>query len=736
MKITFVSTYVPRRCGIATYSRDLVQALEKRGSQVDVIAVNYRSNSLTYPRKVKAKIIHDQSKTYKQAADRINNSSSDLVCLQHEYGIFGGQDGKNIFSLTDNLSKPIVTTFHTVLAKPNPIQKLVLERLEKQSRMVVVMSQLAAKKLQDIYCVPRSKIDIIHHGAPGITPSSSSSTLDFYPIRDTSDDAFLIMSINLLSENKGLEYVIQALPLVIPTIPHVHFLIVGITHPEVKKRWGETYRRQLKNWIRDLKLESHVSFLNQYVSLAKLQRLLQRCDLYVTPYLNPEQATSGTLAYAVGAGKPCISTPYAYAQELLSGGRGMLVKFRSAESIAQTVIELYVNVNKRRQIAVAAAEYSRQLTWPHIAQRYTTTLKRVVRRPSPRRINSKVSFKHLHFLTDNTGLLQHANLRLPDPRHGYALDDNARALIVVSHHIQRNKPFQRDRLLPVYLKFILSAQAPSGKFHNFMNLRHQWVDSPGLGDSFGRTLWALGYHLYSLLGFQLSATARRLFDQSKPQIPHTTDLRAKAFCIFGLYYRLKTVMENKPEKKSLLRLLSMLANQLVEAYQKNREKGWRWFENCLTYENLRLPQALFMTYLVTQNRRYLRVAIETMEFLMSHIYTKKNYFDFIGQNGWFPKEGQRAIFDQQPVEAGGAVEALLFAHQATGQKSYLIQAKHAFQWFHGRNRHNVSLYDSVTQGVKDGLTPFGTNENQGAESIVSYLMAQLELIDALKAFPI
>lgn len=734
MKVTFISSFVPRKCGIATYTRDLSLAIEKLKNEFSVIAMENPVVPISYSSPVSGIVLQDSLEDYKKAAKSVNNSSSDIVHLQHEFGLFGGKNGEYILELARTLAKPLVTTFHTILLTPSEHQKYVVQELTRLSRSVTIMEEIAKYRLENVYGLNTKDISVIPHGVPVITIKREAAKKNI-----NYSDSFLLLANNLLSRNKGIEYAIEAVGKVLPTIPNLMFLIVGETHPVVKAHEGEAYRGELLALIEKLHLKDHVVLRNKYVRLKELKTLLAAADVYITPYLDPQQVTSGTLAYAIGADKVCIATEYVYAKEMLSQGRGFLVPFRSSNAIAKALTDLYKHPKKRRDIEKKAAKLRKDMRWDKVARKHMELYKNILLEEQTLSegvlefLEKPIDISYMLHMTDSVGMMQHAHHTIPDRKYGYSTDDNARAFIIASQLGGIIKKEIAINLLNIYLSFLQFSQEPNGKVHTFLSFRRNWDDEGDVADAYGKIMWALGFYLYSNKNGSFAKSVHTLFVNGLEQIENITDLRAASYTILGLHYYLLAFEGKTDYAVSVKSGIEKLADFLMENHKKASERNWDWFEEKITYDNFRLPQALLAAYMITHNRKYKRTALSTLEFITDCNFDgEKKYFDFIGQNGWYKKGEKKEEYDQQPLEADGVVEAYLFAHKATKMKKYQDKAIMAFEWFFGANRNHRFMYDRDTKGVHDGLNLRGVSQNEGAESLVCFLMANLMLKNSLE----
>jgi len=736
-RIAFVGNYLPRQCGIATFTTDLCEAVAGLYKSTSCIAlpVNDIEAGYEYPPRVRFELTEKDIESYRRAADYLNINNVDIVSLQHEYGIFGGRAGGYILALLRELRMPVVTTLHTILRTPDPDQRRVLQEIAALSDRVVVMSQRGVEFLQDIYQVPAEKIDLIPHGIPDISFIDPSFHKDLFGVEGKS----VLLSFGLLSANKGIENVIAALPAILVKHPNVVYLVVGATHPHVLRAEGEPYRLSLQWMAREKGVEANVIFHNRFVELDELVKFISAADIYITPYLDAAQITSGTLAYTLGAGKAVISTPYWYAEEMLAGERGALVPFRDPAALAGQVIKLLDDEPKRHAMRKRAYLFGRDMIWPQVARRYMETfeLARTDHRTFAQaefavkpldRIPGELpplKLDHLQNLTDETGILQHADFTVPNYREGYTTDDNARALLV-SVLLGETGSREAVRLATRFLAFTGYAFLPqTRRFRNFMDYQRRWLEETGSEDSHGRALWALGTVLGRSNTPTLQNMAGQLFQQSLLAILETTSPRAWAFALLGLH----EYFERFAGDRRAGQVLEELAGRLLDLYQTNRREGWTWFENALTYCNAALPHALLVGGQALQNPAMQAAGLESLQWLadLQVADTEGRHFVPIGSNGFYTQGGERARFDQQPVEAQAMVSACLEAYRITGDKRWEREARRAFEWFLGRNDLHLPLYDPTTGGCRDGLHPDRANENQGAESTLAFLQALLEL---------
>jgi glycosyltransferase involved in cell wall biosynthesis len=738
-RIAFIGNYLPRRCGIATFTTDLCTALaaEFGGERLFALPVNDPDSSYEYPSQVRLELEQNDRASYERAAEFLNFNGNDLVCLQHEYGIYGGTAGSHILTLLRRLKMPLVTTLHTVLREPDINQRAVLEEIAQLSDRLVIMTELAAGLLRDVYNVPDSKIDVIPHGVPDIPFMDPNYFKDQFG----TEGKFVLLTFGLLSPNKGIENVIRSLPAILAKHPNVVYVVSGVTHPHILKRDGERYRNQLEELAAQLGISAHVIFNNRFVSTEELIEHVGAADIYVTPYRQEAQVVSGTLAIALGAGKAIISTPYWHAKELLADRRGIIVPFEDPAAIAEAANRLLENDAERHAMRKRAYLHSRSTTWPKTARAYMTSFQRArIERallPRPTLLDKsgtnpadrlpELNTAHLSALTDDTGILQHAIFSLPNCQEGYTTDDNARALIVAAVLDGDAQPDSnlQARLTHRYLAFLwLAFDLKAGRFRNFLSYDRRWLEDIGSEDSHGRALWALGTVLGKSGDAGLRGAAGRLFEAAEPATLTFTSPRAWAFSILGM----QAYLDWFPGDREIQGARNVLANKLLDIYERTCTGSWHWFENSLSYSNARLPHALMVAGLRSENTRMIEVACESLKWLVKEQHrSDPEIFVPIGSRGFFTIREEKARFDQQPVEACATISACLQAYKVTNEKWWLDEAWSAFRWFLGKNDLQVPLYDEATGGCRDGLHPERVNENQGAESSLSFLMSLLEM---------
>ncbi len=738
-RIAFIGNYLPRQCGIATFTTDLCESVAALNPDrvCYSVAMNDRVEGYAYPSRVQLEIEANQRDQYDMAADYINLSQPSVVCVQHEYGIFGGSAGRHILYLLRQLRAPIVTTLHTVLKEPYEEQLQVMQGLDDLSDRLVVMSKRAGEFLREVYGVAEHKIKLIHHGIPDV----SFVDPNFYKHKFQVEGRPLLLSFGLIGPGKGLEYGIDAMAQVVKECPNAHYIILGATHPSIRRDHGEEYRQTLLRNVRERELSNNVSFVNRFVTLEELNEYLGAADIYVTPYLNVAQITSGTLAYAMGAGKAVVSTPYWYAEEMLAEGRGRLVPFRDADAIAGELIELLRNETERHTVRRRAYQFCRNMVWSKVAQEYVDLFEEVriegSRNPKPvrplglveERFDSlpEINIRHLAALTDSTGILQHAYFSVPDPRHGYSTDDQARALIVATK-AARQQPEMTDwgGLASKYLAFLVYAfDDESGRFGNFMSYQRTWTKPVATEDVHARAVWGLAHVMAFSADRGHCATAAHLMDRAIVPVVHFTSPRAWAFAILAI----QTYLRKYPGATTYRKEREILANRLLEQTLENSSDDWLWPENSLTYANARIPHALIEAGQWIKSSKMVDTGLRVLEWLDQLQTSDRGHFTPIGSNGWYKRDGTRARFDQQPIEAYVFLEACIAVYRLTGEKKWFDAARRAFDWFLGKNDLGLVLYDYSSGACYDGLHQDRLNENQGAESTICWLLSLLSMYE-------
>jgi glycosyltransferase involved in cell wall biosynthesis len=729
-RVAHIGNYLPRRCGIATFTHDLHRAIATARPELETCVVAMTdAGTYDYPSAVQFQIREAVSNDYVQAARSLNNAGYDVVSLQHEYGIFGGEAGGNIIKLLSRLEMPLITTLHTVLAEPTPAQRDVMARILDASSKIIVMAEKGRELLNSIHSVPARKIEVIPHGIPDfpfLETHHAKAKLGFA-------GKTVILTFGLLSPSKGIENVIDAMPEIIKSCPNVLYVILGATHPNLVRAQGEAYRESLTARVRELGIEDHVVFFNQFVDQATLLNFISMCDVYVTPYLNESQMTSGTLAYSFGLGKAVVSTPYWHAKELLDDGRGILVPFGDAKAVGAEISGLLTNDVRRHAMRKRAYAASRSMTWPQTAERYLNVFKTARENVRPnislpidpivagtmRQDIPAVQLGHFLSLCDSTGMLQHAVHSIPDRSHGYCVDDNARALLFSCALSNAGEAQLPETITARFAAFIQHAWNPdTRRFRNFMSYDRRWLEESGSEDSHGRTLWALAECAREDSDPSRRKWAAALFKTALPSVEGFSSPRAWAFSLLGL----DAYCALAGEDTFADRMRRLLADKLMFVFSATETKDWVWFEGLLAYDNARLSQALIQTGLTTQTPPYVEVGLRSLRWLMSLQTSSTGCFRPIGTKSFGRIRQKPEAFDQQPVEASATISACLTAWRADDGAEWPEGAMRAFAWFLGENDLQTPLIDPDTGSCADGLHPDRPNENKGAESLLSYLL--------------
>ena len=735
-KIAFVADHLPRKCGIATFTSDLLAAVaeEFKKSQCLSVAVNDIKEGYEYPEVVRFEIDEQDQPSYLRAADYLNINNVDIVCLQHEYGIFGGPAGSHILALLRDLRMPVVTTLHTILKEPRPDQRRVLQELIALSTRLVVMTERGRQMVEDIYQAPPAKIDLIPHGIHDVGFVDSA----FYKDQFGVEGRIVLLTFGLLSPNKGIEFVLNALPQILAEFPDVVYIVLGATHPNEQREHGEAYRLGLEILARKNRVEKNVIFYNRFVDIENLKEFIGSADLYITPYLNEAQITSGTLAYAFGAGKAVISTPYWHAAELLAEDRGILVPFGDSQAIATEVTGLLRDDTRRQAMRKNAYRIGREMIWSSVARSYMNSFeaarlqgpgisrKSLSRRTLDQRPRELPDLKlnHLTRMTDSTGVLQHAVFSIPNFSEGYCTDDNARAFVlaVLLGELGVDAEYVRS-LATTCASFLYHAfDKKTKRFHNHLSFERQWLDELGSEDCHGRALWALGVGVARSPFRSFQMMSGQLFGLALPSLTEFTSPRAWAFALIGIDEYLRRLGGDSQVSQTR----EILTSRLMEFFDKSARADWRWFEEELSYDNAKLAHALIVSGQATGNHDVFERGLEALRWLTELQVSEKGHFRPIGSNGFYRRGGTRANFDQQPIEAQSTVSACLEAFRATSDVWWYEQARRAFDWFLGWNELGLELYSPETGGCRDGLHVDRVNGNQGAESTLAFLLSLAE----------
>ena len=742
-KIAFLGDYLPRKCGIATFTSDVLSsvAIEFPKSQCFAVPVNDIKGGYEYPREVRFEIEEQDLPSYLRTADFLNISNADVLCVQHEFGIYGGPSGSHLLALLRELRMPIVTTLHTILREPNPEQRRVMQELIARSTRLVVMAERGKQMLLDIYQAPPAKIDLIPHGIPDM----SFVDPNFYKDQFGVEGRVVLLTFGLLSPNKGIEHVLNALPAIVAEFPNIVYIVLGATHPNLVREHGETYRLSLERLAKKNKVEKHVIFYNRFVELEELKEFIGAADIYITPYLNEAQITSGTLAYTFGAGKAVVSTPYWHAQELLAGERGVLVPFRDSDAIAEGVNHFLSNPTLMTAMRKRAWKAGREMIWPVVARRYMESFERAraslsvpsVETVAVRKIENAnypmppLKLDHLLKMSDHTGIFQHAIYNVPNYHEGYCTDDNARAFIltVLLQEVTGPQP-EVERIASSYLAFLWYAfDANTCRFRNFMNHHRQWIERAGSEDSHARALWAVGTALGRARDHGHRNLCALLFQRGLPPVARFSSPRAWAFALLAIHEYLRTFSGDRVVSQ----MRDVLAGQLVGLFRANSAPSWQWFERIATYDNAKLSHALILSGHWTSQGDMLDIGLSSLRWLLDAQTAEGGHFAPIGCHGFWRKGGRPARFDQQPLEAHATISACLEAFSVTRDDYWKDAAQRCFEWFLGRNDLGQSLYDPTTGGCRDALLQDHLNQNQGAESSLAFYLSSAELTRAVSA---
>ncbi len=735
LRVALIGSYVPRKCGIATFTHDVFHSLVDLDSiaKVDIFAMG-DDDEYDYPKEVVYEI-QQTPLSYRNAAQKINAAKYDILFIQHEFGLFGGTSGDMLFELLDQVSLPIVTMLHTVLKEPNEDQQRVIKRLSARSEVVVTMSQRGKAFLSTIYNVNENRIEVVPHGIPNTPPRNLNRNKKLFGL----DNHLVALTFGLISPGKGLEYAIDAIPEIVERHPDFIFVLLGATHPNLVKRDGEAYRDELRRQAERLGVGKHLHFENRFVGIRELTQWIGAADVYLTPYLNEAQITSGTLSYAYGCGTPVVSTPYWHACDLLAEGCGCIVPFRDSTAIAQQVNELLDDEQRRTAMAANAYLDGRTMIWPAVGKMLSNVLHRCIPTETP--IHSTLmlensmlpgtsNLQHLFRLTDDTGIVQHATCALPNRHEGYCVDDNARGLLLTLHLEHAGRTITDEgsagigSLQSRYAEFVNHAiDEESGRVRNFMSYSRNWLEIVGADDSVGRTSWVLGACVGRTYHEGIRIWAKRLYMPVLRHVANTGSLRAWCFGLLGVCEYRNYDLQNHEINAIGQDLMSRIAFRLDES----RAENWPWFEDRLTYDNAKLPHSLLYGAQSFDHPKHFRDALASLRWLCDVQTARSGVFLPIGSNGFYVRDHTRAIFDQQPVEAWATTSACIYAYRTTGDASWLVEAKKAYDWFLGKNIRGLAIADPSTGGCFDGLHDDRVNFNQGAESTLAWLLADLEM---------
>lgn len=737
LRIAFIGNALPRRCGIATFTTDLELAVSTVAGVEDaaIIAMCDPGGNYEWPPSVRFAIDQNEPDQYLAAADFINTQGFDVACLQHEFGIYGGDAGNFVLGLIAGLRVPLVTTLHTVLDQPNPAQRAVMKAILAASARVIVMARKGRDILIETYGAEPETIGVIPHGIPDVPFQRS----DGAKVRLGFAGRKVILTFGLISPSKGIETMIEAMPAIIARSPHAVYVVMGATHPQLLRADGEAYRDRLIARVKALGIDDHVVFLNRFVDRPELLEHIAMCDVYVSPYLVASQLTSGTLAYSHGLGRPVVSTPYWHAAELLGDGSGILVPFGDSDKMGNAVADLLDDDNARFAMASKAYAASRPTIWTRTGERYVDAFRAATQKeqvrifdgsdpmslaPPPPFLLPETSNRHFIAMCDDTGIFQHAIHDIPDRHHGYCVDDNARALLLCCTAGNGLAPEMEEALTSRFAAFVQHAWNPdTRRFRNFMSFSRQWLEPAGSEDSHGRTLWALGACAQLHRDTTRGRWTAKLFREALLPVANFTSPRAWAFTLLGLDHFCSTY----PEDHETAAIRVLLVDWLYDLLLAAETPDWVWFEDRLTYDNARLPEALIRTGRASGSHRLVDAGLRSLRWLMAIQTAPSGVFRPVGSTGFMLNRSQPLAFDQQPLEATATIAACAAAHYVDPDAPWQAGARHAFAWFLGKNDLGIRLVDSHTGICRDGLHPDRANENSGAESVLSWLMALADM---------
>lgn len=735
-KIAVIGNYLPRQCGIATFTTDLSQSLARELTNEDNlinVAMDDIPEGYNYPSQVKFRIRENVQSDYFWAADYLNANQYDAVIVQHEYGIYGGEDGSYILQMIQSLKMPVITNLHTVLENPTEGQKKVMKSLAKYSDRLLVMSKKAFDILTKVYEIDRKMIAFIPHGIPDAAFKDSGVYNKSFGLENKD----VILTFGLLGPDKGLEIMINAMPSIVKEHPNVVYLILGQTHPHIIEETGDSYRRGLQQLVNKLGMKNHIIFYNQFVKLDTIVKYLQTSKIYAIPYLKKEQITSGTLSYALGVGAAVVSTPFWHAEELLSGGRGKLVPFSDSDAMAKEINNLLSNDNEREMMRFKAYQYGRSMVWREVSKSHLDLISKIKERKPIETVKEtgikyhkifselpEINLSHLKTMTDDTGLLQHAKYMTPNFHHGYCVDDNARGLIAITKYYSLRKDKGTLPLIQKYLAFLYYAfNQENGRFRNFMSYDRKWMELAGSEDSHARALWGLGVTVKEAPDSSIRNMAMRLFLESLPVVEHFTSPRAWGFTILGLQSYLSVYEGDISARK----FRDELALKIYELFKNNISEDWHWCEGTATYANAVLPHALIVAGKSMANQEMYNTGIKALKWLLKVQTAPEGHLSVIGNNGWLDKKGNRSMFDQQPIEVKSLIDACLDTYIETGDKKWFEESERCLSWFLGHNDLGLPVCDYKTGGCGDGLESQGVNGNKGAESTLAWIISLINM---------
>ncbi|MBA4305394.1 MAG: glycosyl transferase family 1 [Sphingopyxis sp.] len=726
-RIALIGGFTPRRCGIATFTADIHDSIRAAypDTEIDVYAMASIANDIAFAAPVCGVIVENDRDSFIAAARQIESSHADLIWLQHEFGLFGGHAGDQILELLDRVAAPLFVTLHTVMPDPDEDQRRVISRITARASKLIVMSERAAFLLRTIFGADPEQIEIIPHGVP----DRPFGRTEMFKEQHGLSGRQVIMTFGLLSPGKGIEAVISALPEIAATHPDVLYCIVGATHPNLLAREGEAYRDRLRKLAQDLGVENNIRWIDSFLETEALLDLIEAADIYVTPYHGANQATSGTLSYAVALGKAVVSTPYAHAVELLADDHGVLIPFGDSAALAREIGGLLDDPERLGAMQKRAYGRGRDMIWPAFAMRCHDLVTQVLQphtSPSADPARSP-GLEGLLRICDSTGIIQHSIFSVPDRAHGYCVDDNARALMLMNRLGHDAEP-HRSRLSAIFAGFVQSSwNDDAQEFRNFMGYARNWLEAAGSEDSCGRALWTLGATSCEGTTPSLRRWAQRLFDHTVTSAADFRSPRATAFAMLGADYRLQPDEEDETAGAVLLQGAEYLMSRLAAT----RRPDWPWFESVLAYDNCRIPEALIRAGLQLDRPDFTAAGLETLRWILDMQISPAGHFRPIGSESFGREYSLPRPFDQQPVEAWAAIDGAHAAFDATHERQWLSHASRAYAWFFGANDRSVTVADPVSGSCHDGINPRGVNLNEGAESVLSYHLAHCSIRDLM-----
>lgn len=713
LRVVILSTYPPKKCGIANYTKDLATSINSLNPNhlVEIIAMNDEtSKDLEYPWEVSHQIKNDCSDDYAKVLDYLNKSIIDIVIIQHEFSIYGGSQNKYLLDFVRKLNKPFIITFHTILEHPDATQKKTIQTLSEYARAVVVLLPAASSILNHVYNINEEKIVQIHLGTPDYPFADNKKVKKLLNL----ENRIVMSSINLVSENKGIHHAIEALPEVVKKYPNFLYIVAGQTHPLMLNIEGESYRKRLEHLVKKLHLDNNVRFINRFISQEELINFIRASDFYITPYVSLEQISSYALAYAIAFGQTCISTPYKYAKEMLAGRRGFLVESENPDSITQALLYGLNHQQEVERMRQKCYLQGRSMVWARVGFRHLRMIDHLLQKTHQTLEYPQPSVSYLNYLTDQIGILEHTYKGKKNYKEGYATDDNARGLVVAV-------TYKDKQLANTYLNFLIRAEH-DGKMYIDADKEGNFIGETTDGDCFGRTFWAAAFTVANGQTISLRKNSAELIRKLLPNCFQVKSLRSLSNILLGLMYLKDIEWDEYIAERE--KLVQYSITQIMENFKKNSTHTWRWPEPILTYDNPKIPHALLRVSRVYNLPEVKIAALEMLDFLLDQTYDLLGgQFRFIGNRGWYPKDKEKALFDEQPIDAGATVRACLTAYQITNLEYYKEMAEKAFAWFHGNNILRQPLYNPERDSIYDGILESNISLNQGAESSLEYLLA-------------